>query len=148
MFIVAGIPTPENLPSKAKKMLTPGGQPERGEGTGCSWNCWLMHYHQMTHVTRKTQSAGTCLYHPQPADLLFSNLIGSTLHVDNKTNEQSAFKITSIWVQNIWTLAESAGIGTDPTELHFSLFYWFKRCTWRRELLCQKLVTNRFGDRV
>ena len=77
------------------------------------------------------------------ADLLFSNLIGSTLHVHNKTNEQSAFKITPIWVQNIrYAVVESAWIWTDPTELHFSLFYWFKRCTWRRELLCAKLVTS------
>ena len=73
-----------------------------------------------------------------PADLLFSNLIGSMSHVDNKTNEQ----FEQIWVQNIWTLVESASIWTDPTELHFPLFYWFKRCTWQRELLCGQLVTS------
>ena len=33
--------TPGNLPSKAKKMLMPGGQP--GGGAGRRWN-WLMHY--------------------------------------------------------------------------------------------------------
>ena len=57
-----------------------------------------------------------------PADLLFSNLIGSTLHMDNKTNEQSTFKITSIWMQNIWTLVESAWIWTGPTEFPFFAF--------------------------
>ena len=35
------VPTPENLPSKAKKMLMPGGQ--LGVGAGRWWN-WLMHY--------------------------------------------------------------------------------------------------------
>ena len=35
------VPTPGNLPSKAKKMLMPGGQP-RGGGAGRRWN-WLMH---------------------------------------------------------------------------------------------------------
>ena len=46
-------------------------------------------------------------------------------------------------MQNIWTLArKSAWIWTDPTELHFSLFYWFKRCTWRRASLCGRLVTS------
>ena len=38
-FDSSRIPTPGNLPSKAKKMLMPGGG--RG-GTGRSWN-WLMH---------------------------------------------------------------------------------------------------------
>ena len=34
---------PGNLPSKAKKMLMPGGQPgEEGGGSGRSWN-WLIH---------------------------------------------------------------------------------------------------------
>ena len=45
-FDSSRVPTPRNLPSKAKKMLTPGGQPGRGGGGGgaeCSWN-WLMHY--------------------------------------------------------------------------------------------------------
>ena len=32
-----------------------------------------------------------------------NNLFGSTLHVDNKTIQQYAFKLTSIWMQNIWT---------------------------------------------
>ena len=38
-FDSSRVPTPGNLPSKAKKMLMPGGQP--GEGAGRSWN-WLM----------------------------------------------------------------------------------------------------------
>ena len=33
-FASSRVPTPRNLPSKAKKMLTPGGQPRRGEGGG------------------------------------------------------------------------------------------------------------------
>ena len=40
-FDSSRVPTPGgNLPSKAKKMLMPGGQPGgRGEGgAGCSWN--------------------------------------------------------------------------------------------------------------
>ena len=39
-FDSSRVPTPGNLPSKAKKMLMPGGQP-RG-GAGRRWN-WLMH---------------------------------------------------------------------------------------------------------
>ena len=35
-FDSSRVPTPGNLPSKAKKMLMPGGQP--GGGAGCSWN--------------------------------------------------------------------------------------------------------------
>ena len=35
-FNSSRVPTPRNLPSKAKKMLMPGGQPERGAGH--SWN--------------------------------------------------------------------------------------------------------------
>ena len=33
-FDSSRVPTPRNLPSKAQKMLTPGGQPGRGEGGG------------------------------------------------------------------------------------------------------------------
>ena len=33
-FDSSRVPTPGNLPSKAKKMLMPGGQPERGGGGG------------------------------------------------------------------------------------------------------------------
>ena len=33
-FDSSRVPTPRNLPSKAKKMLTPGGQPGRGGGGG------------------------------------------------------------------------------------------------------------------
>ena len=36
-FDSSRVPTPGNLPSKAKKMLMPRGQP--GEGAGRSWNC-------------------------------------------------------------------------------------------------------------
>ena len=32
--------------------------------------------------------------------ILMTTLFGSTFHVDNKTNEQSAFTITPFWVQN------------------------------------------------
>ena len=35
-FDSSRVPTPGNLPSKAKKMLLPGGQP--GEGAGGNWN--------------------------------------------------------------------------------------------------------------
>ena len=35
------VPTPGNLPSKAKKMLMPGGQPGERGAAGRSWN-WLM----------------------------------------------------------------------------------------------------------
>ena len=35
-FDSSRVPTPRNLPSKAKKMLMPGGQP--GRGAGHSWN--------------------------------------------------------------------------------------------------------------
>ena len=35
-FDSSRVPTPGNLPSKAKNMLIPGGQP--GGGTGRSWN--------------------------------------------------------------------------------------------------------------
>ena len=40
-FDSSRVPTPGNLPSRAKKMLMPGGQPGGGEA-GRSWN-WLMH---------------------------------------------------------------------------------------------------------
>ena len=53
-------------------------------------------FHQMTHVFNEPQSAGTYLYPPQSSWLTLSNLIGNTLHMNNKTNEQSAFKIMSI----------------------------------------------------
>ena len=33
----ARVPTPQNLPSKAKQMLMPGGQPGGGEGAGRAW---------------------------------------------------------------------------------------------------------------
>ena len=46
-FDSSRVPSPGNLPSKAKKMLKPGGQlggePRGGGGDGHSWN-WLMHY--------------------------------------------------------------------------------------------------------
>ena len=42
------VPTPRNLPPKAKKMLTLEGQPRGGGGGEHSWN-WLMHY--VGHVT-------------------------------------------------------------------------------------------------
>ena len=48
-----------------------------------------------------------------------------------QTNEQSAFKITPIWVQSICSCW-----------VRMNLNYWFKRCTWRRELLFGKLVTS------
>ena len=35
-FDSSRVPTPRNLPSKAKKMLTPGGQLGRGGGVGLS----------------------------------------------------------------------------------------------------------------
>ena len=35
-FALFFVPTPGNLPSKAKKMLMPGGSP--GAGAGRSWN--------------------------------------------------------------------------------------------------------------
>ena len=37
IFNSSTVPTPENLPSKAKKMLMPGGQPGGG-GRGCGCN--------------------------------------------------------------------------------------------------------------
>ena len=37
-FDSSRVPTPGNLPSKAKKMLMPGGQPGGGEGPGRRWN--------------------------------------------------------------------------------------------------------------
>ena len=40
-FDSSRVPTPGNLPSKAKKVLMPGGQPGvcgGGEVAGCSWN--------------------------------------------------------------------------------------------------------------
>ena len=40
-FASSRVPTPGNLPSKAKKMLIPGGQPGGG-GPGRRWK-WLMH---------------------------------------------------------------------------------------------------------
>ena len=44
--------------------------------------------HQMTYVTTNhSRQEHTFTFH-NPADLLFSNLIGSTLHMNNKTNEQ------------------------------------------------------------
>ena len=43
-FDSSRIPTPGNLPSKAKKMLMPGGQPGKGGGAGGRWNWWcIMH---------------------------------------------------------------------------------------------------------
>ena len=42
-FDSSRVPTPGNLPSKAKKLLIPGDQPGRGGGAGRRWN-WLMHY--------------------------------------------------------------------------------------------------------
>ena len=52
--------------------------------------------HQMTYVTTNhSRQEHTFTFH-NPADLLFSNLIGSTLHMNNTTNERSAFKIMSI----------------------------------------------------
>ena len=48
--------------------------------------------HQMTYVTTNhSRQEDTFTFH-NPADLLFSNLIGSTLHMNNETNEQSAFR--------------------------------------------------------
>ena len=52
--------------------------------------------HQMTYVTTNHSRQEHTLTFHNPADLLFSNLIGSTLHMNNKTNEQSPFKIMSI----------------------------------------------------
>ena len=40
-FASSRVPTPGNLPSKAKKMLMPGGQPGERGAAGRSWN-WLM----------------------------------------------------------------------------------------------------------
>ena len=57
--------------------------------------------HQMTYVTTNhSRQEHTFTFH-NPADLSFSNLIGSTLHMNNKTNEQSTFKIMSISGENI-----------------------------------------------
>ena len=46
-FDSSRVPTPANLPSKANKMIMPGGQPGGGGGGGC-WaqleSNWLMHY--------------------------------------------------------------------------------------------------------
>ena len=42
-FDSSRVPTPGNLQSKTKKMLTPEGQPGGGGRAGRSWN-WLMHY--------------------------------------------------------------------------------------------------------
>ena len=51
--------------------------------------------HQMTYVTTNHSRQEHIFTFHNPADLLFSNLIGSTLHMNNKTNEQSAFKLMS-----------------------------------------------------
>ena len=44
-FDSARVPTPQNLPSKAKQMLMPGGQPEAGGRQGMGWGvdclCWI-----------------------------------------------------------------------------------------------------------
>ena len=46
-FDSSRVPTPANFPSKANKMIMPGGQPGGGGGGGC-WaqleSNWLMHY--------------------------------------------------------------------------------------------------------
>ena len=49
-FASSRVPTPGNLPSKAKKMLIPGGQPGGG-GPGRRWN-WLMHKDLKTNDNR------------------------------------------------------------------------------------------------
>ena len=49
-FDSSRVPTPGNLPSKAKKMLMPGGQPGGGGGGRHSWN-WLMHKGSSLHAT-------------------------------------------------------------------------------------------------
>ena len=41
-FDSSRIPTPGNLPSKAKKMLMPGGQPEKGGGQGAGGIDWCI----------------------------------------------------------------------------------------------------------
>ena len=52
-FDSSRVPTPRNLPSKAKKMLTPGGQPGRGgAGAERSWT-WLMHYQSNINAPQK-----------------------------------------------------------------------------------------------
>ena len=62
--------------------------------------------HQMTYVTTNHSRQEHIFTFHNPADLLFSNLIGSTLHMNNKTNEQSAFKIMSIlgakYINSCW----------------------------------------------
>ena len=74
-----------------------------GKTKSSSFNSYLgvESYHQMTQVTTKhnQQYAFTTIHNP--ADLSFFSLIGSTLHVGNKTNHQSAFNITPIWEQKI-----------------------------------------------
>ena len=50
-FDSSRVPTPRNLPSKAKKMLMPGGQRGGSGGGGRrSWN-WLMHKGSSLHAT-------------------------------------------------------------------------------------------------
>ena len=62
--------------------------------------------HQMTYVTTNHSRQEHIFTFHNPADLLFSNLIGSTLHMNNKTNEQSPFKIMSIsgakYINSCW----------------------------------------------
>ena len=54
-FDSSKVPTPGNLPSKAKTMLMPGGQPGGGRGAGGSWN-WLMRneYDRVASGVRKS----------------------------------------------------------------------------------------------
>ena len=79
-----------------------------------SFIIWVRGYHQKTHF-----EVGTYLYLSQSSRLII--LRHDWKHVScvsNKINEQSAFKI--------WT---------HQTELHFTLFHWFKRRTWWRTSL-------------
>ena len=99
-FDSSRVPTPRNLPSKAKKMLTPGGQPGRGEGGGggaeCSWN-WLMHYQSNINAPQK----GTRILFYGHVPHSFPPLRGSNSTTTNYITGTANFNVNKDY---FWTL--------------------------------------------
>ena len=104
-FDSSRVPTPGNLPSKAKKMLMPRGQ-SGGGGTGHSWN-WLMHYRRGLQTDYNTKN----LYQaekPSPSEprnhqtLTWTNLSDDEPVPCKRDNwDQSILVLQKLWLETM-----------------------------------------------
>ena len=96
-FDSSRVPTPRNLPSKAKKMLTPGGQPGRGgAGAERSWT-WLMHY--QSNINAPQKGTRILFYRHLPNSL--PPLWGTNSTTTNCITGTANFNVNK---DNFWTL--------------------------------------------